>query len=99
GANKVLVQADGTIIAVGHASSSGGGFGFAIARYKTDGSLDTAFHNTGTVITPLGNFDDALDAVLLPNGSLVVVGSSQVNGKVRLALAKYTASGEQDATF
>ena len=45
-------------IAAGHTSTSSGFFNFALVRYNVDGSLDTSFGSTGTVLTTFGQFDD-----------------------------------------
>ena len=50
GESLVAVQSDGKIIAVGRQLTFSGGFGggpFAIARYNTDGSLDSSFAGDG----------------------------------------------------
>lgn len=49
GANAVTVQSDGKIVAAGQSNNE-----FAVARYNTDGALDTGFNSTGYVVTALG---------------------------------------------
>jgi uncharacterized delta-60 repeat protein len=44
--NSVAIQADGKIVAAGGSASS-----FALARYNSDGSLDTSFGTAGKVTT------------------------------------------------
>src|SRR5690606_33240049 len=46
----VAVQLDGAIVAVGTAYT-GSGFGFALARYRPDGTLDPSFGEGGTTTT------------------------------------------------
>jgi uncharacterized delta-60 repeat protein len=72
----------------------GDGRGFALARYRPDGTLDPSFGNDGTVVT---QFDHGagLDVLLQPDGKIVMVGSS--NGS--LALARYTGDGSLDPSF
>jgi uncharacterized delta-60 repeat protein len=43
------VQADGKIVVAGHSSQAGTSFDFALARYNSDGSLDTSFDWDGWV--------------------------------------------------
>src|SRR5262249_56712950 len=50
---SVAVQPDGRIVAAGYAST-GGAFDFALARYNSNGTLDTSFGSGGTVTTDLG---------------------------------------------
>src|SRR5437867_2787417 len=69
GANAVAIQADGKIVAVGGAGGSGGRF--AVARYRSDGSLDHTFGGDGTV---MANFspgaDVALDVAIRADGKI-----------------------------
>ena len=77
--------------AAGHTSTSGGDFNFALVRYNADGSLDTTFNTTGMLTTNFGQLDDIHNALLEPDGKLVAVGSTFLNGKVELALARYNS--------
>ncbi len=99
GINKLLLQPDGSIVAVGHSSVSSDNFGFAVARYHADGSPDTSFNGTGRVKTTFGAFDDAFGVARQTDGSLVVAGSTYVNNKTVLALARYRTDGTLDPTF
>ena len=72
----------------------GGGIGFALARYRTDGTLDTNFGGDGRVVTDV---EDAgtVDALLQPDGKVVVVGYRGSD----LALARYRRDGTLDSSF
>ncbi|WP_248783003.1 delta-60 repeat domain-containing protein, partial [Streptomyces exfoliatus] len=71
-AERVAVQADGKIVAVGRA---GGAFrDFALARYNTDGSLDTTFNGDGRVTTDFGGDDVAERVAVQADGKIVAVG-------------------------
>ena len=48
----MIIQTDGKIVVPGKA---GGDFG--LARYNTDGSLDSSFDTDGKVTTNFGGFD------------------------------------------
>jgi uncharacterized delta-60 repeat protein len=96
---SVLIEPDGTIVAAGHTSTSGGNFNFALARYTTTGSLDTTFNQTGIVNTHFGEFDDVAALVLQPDRKLVAAGSYSTGSKVDLALARYNPDGSLDSTF
>ena len=52
---------DGKIVVAGGSSAGG----FALARYNTDGSLDTSFDGDGKLTTDFGPFDPVPD---LPSG-------------------------------
>ncbi len=55
----------------------GGGYtnGFGIARFRPDGSLDTAFNSTGMVAVGMGSGATAVGMRARPDGRLVVFGS------------------------
>lgn len=93
-AQRVLLQNDGKLIAVGTSSDD-----FAIARYNSDGSLDRSFGRSGVRITDFGGFfttvDAVTDAVLLSDGKILVAGTS--GGRV--ALARYNRDGSLDSSF
>jgi uncharacterized delta-60 repeat protein len=73
----MAIQGDGKIVVAG---------GDVLARYMTDGKLDSSFGNNGVVITGLdGHF------VIQNDGKFVVQGGS--------AIARYTASGILDNSF
>ncbi|WKX73290.1 calcium-binding protein [Streptomyces sp. XD-27] len=91
--SAVAVQSDGRIVAVGQ---SGGEF--AVARYTSDGSLDTAFSGDGTVTTAFDGGGLALDMALQPDGKIVAVGYAGGTA-FDFALARYTSDGSLDTGF
>jgi len=72
---SVEVQADGKILAAG---SDGIGFGEAlIARFNTDGTLDTSFNGDGVLSTTFASGTSAIyDLAMAPSGQVVVAGDS-----------------------
>jgi hypothetical protein len=65
-------------------SSSGGGPAFGLARYTSNGALDTTFGNGGTVTTSFGRGNEELTVLLLqPNGQIVVAGNEPGSSKKR----------------
>ncbi len=106
--NAVVLQSDGKIVTVGAIFVPGPGFNpnFAIARYNTDGSLDTNFDVDGKVTTDFLGFEDKAEAVAIqPDGKIVVAGSAAANAPggdipvTRFALARYNSDGSLDPTF
>lgn len=102
-AESLLIQPDGKLVAAG-ASGTATGFmkGFALARYNSDGSLDSSFGVDGRVTTPLGPDPPAYapDASVhamarQPYGKLVVAGKANN----RVLLIRYSADGGLDRTF
>src|SRR5437763_14108120 len=78
----VALQPDGKIIAAGTVfvdfnPGEMSDTDFALARYNSDGSLDTTFGNGGMVTTDFfGNEDDAFSILIQPDGKIVAVGSA-----------------------
>jgi uncharacterized delta-60 repeat protein len=96
---SVVVQPDGKIVAAGQAVIAS--FDFALARYNSDGSLDTSFGTGGLVTTSIGNgsFDFARSVALQPNGKIVAAGQVLFIGGFDIALTRYNRDGTLDASF
>ncbi len=100
----IAIQPDGKIVVAGttYSTTVGGGSSFAIARYNSDGSLDTSFGSGGRVITQFasGSSDVAHDLHLMANGQILIVGQSNDGGSENdFAMARYNANGSLDTTF
>ncbi len=103
-ARALGVQADGRIVLAGYADH--GSSDFALVRYNTDGSLDTAFDGDGKLTTNFftvnsaGSSDAGYGLVLLADGKMLV-GGYAYNGSngYNFALAKYNANGSLDTGF
>ena len=91
----VAIQSDGKIIAVGVADDTAGNGDFALARYKTDGSLDTDFGGTGMVTLNFSGTDVARAIAIQSDGMIVVAGNSDTD----FAIARYRTIGLLDTTF
>ncbi|HEX8180934.1 MAG TPA: delta-60 repeat domain-containing protein, partial [Pyrinomonadaceae bacterium] len=100
-ASDVVIQSDGKIVAVGQtARSVAADDNFALARYNTDGSLDTSFDTDGKVITDLGLVDAAEAVVLQPDGKIIAAGrAGTISGGSFFALARYNTNGSLDTSF
>ncbi len=97
-AKAVAIQADGKIVVAGNAYFQRNDIDFAVARYNTDGSLDTSFGIGGKVITAPGAADiyDVAHAVAIrSDGKIVVVGES--GGAT--AIVVYNTNGSLDTSF
>jgi uncharacterized delta-60 repeat protein len=95
-ARAIVIQPSGKIVVVG-----GNNNDFALARFNTDGSLDTSFGTSGKVITDFSGGNDQAFAVALDSlGRIVVAGSASSAGTgIDFALARYDSNGNLDATF
>src|SRR6266540_618408 len=86
--NALAVQADGRLLAAGFAPN-----GWALARFRTDGTLDPSFGVGGKVASPFSGQIRAL--ALTPDGQIVAAGFIGSD----FALARYNADGTLDAAF
>jgi uncharacterized delta-60 repeat protein len=98
-ANSLAIDSNGKLVAAGF-SNSGAQKVFALARYNTDGSLDTTFNATGIVTTPIGTIDDEANSLAIQSdGKLVAAGFSNNSGHFVFALVRYNTDGSLDTTF
>jgi uncharacterized delta-60 repeat protein len=99
-ANAVLIQSDQKIVAVGTADNSHDPYFFALARYKTNGRLDSTFGGIGTVKTHFNGLstEQGYGAAIQSDGKIIVVGSSFINF-VAFGVARYNTDGSLDTTF
>jgi uncharacterized delta-60 repeat protein len=100
-AQSITIQADGKIVAAGYSySSAGPKSDFGLARYNSDGSLDTSFGNGGKVTTDfIGGNDIASGIVIDGDGKIIVVGNNGSNAGFDFALARYNSDGSLDTSF
>ncbi len=105
-ARALALQPDGKIVVAGSTVSYPGN-DFAVARYNSDGSLDTTFGNQGTITTDFGATDEAFAVAFQPDGKIVVAGETRstpsqiekMNFFSWLALTRYNSDGSLDSTF
>jgi uncharacterized delta-60 repeat protein len=94
-ATAVALQSSGKIVVAGFADND-----FALARYNSDGSLDTSLGTGGKVNTDFsGGTDEAWTLAVQSDGKIVVAGWTRVGSSADFALARYNSDGSLDATF
>ena len=97
GAGAVALQSDGKIVVAGFTQKASSDSDFALARYNTDGSLDTTFGSGGKVTTDFSGASDGADAVALQSdGKIVAAGGTSSSD---FALVRYNRDGSLDPTF
>ena len=103
-ANSIAIQSDGKIVTAGY-SSTNTGLAFALARFTTDGNLDSAFGTYGTTVNNIyagGHSEDAINAVAIQSDKKIIAAGQSIDssGYYRgCALARYTTDGNLDNTF
>lgn len=95
-ASALVVQSDGKLVTLGGNAAGD----FLLARFASDGALDTSFGVGGTVTTDCGGNDYGAALVLQADGRLVAAGWRGNGGSAgTLCLARYTSDGSLDASF
>ncbi len=101
-ASAVAIQSDGKIVAAGgvFGSAAAGSADFALARYNSDGSLDTTFGIGGKVQTDFASsYERAYALTIQADGKIVAAGISQIGGDGDFALVRYNSDGSLDTSF
>jgi uncharacterized delta-60 repeat protein len=100
------IQVDGKIVVAGCMGSpvSPGGNKFALARYTTNGTLDSTFGTNGKLTTAIRGIDDAAQSVCIQaDGKIIAAGGSyhynNFNENPDIALVRYNTNGKLDTTF
>ncbi|MGB4847173.1 MAG: T9SS type A sorting domain-containing protein [Saprospiraceae bacterium] len=95
----IAIQPDGHIVLAGQTSSNNAS-DFAVARLKTDGSLDTTFSHDGKVVTDLSTAFEYPNTVLLQkDGKIIAAGRMESKTFSDFAAVRYLANGEPDPDF
>jgi uncharacterized delta-60 repeat protein len=98
-ANAVAVQADGKIVAAGWSIDETTNVYFALARYETNGALDSTFGDGGTIVMDPGGWynPSGINALgIQPDGKIVAAGTW---GDFSFAIARYLTNGTLDESF
>ncbi|MEO6723212.1 MAG: T9SS type A sorting domain-containing protein [Ferruginibacter sp.] len=101
GAPAVAIQGNKIVVASAYNDLVTGTNGFAIARYKDDGALDSSFNGTGMQTTDFGTATITPRAIAI-QGNKIIVGGNFINPatqKYELALVRYNNDGALDNSF
>ena len=98
----IALQTEGKMVVVGY-SGIYPGFNSAIARYNSDGTLDTTFGTNGTVVSHFSTTDMFAAVAIQSDGKIVAVGSAAVppsgSSYTAVLVALYNSNGTLDPTF
>ena len=104
-AYSVALQSDGKIVAAGRSGDASSNYAFELARYNTDGSIDSAFGTNGTTVNNIyrgGHSEDIINSVALQSDQKIIAAGQSMDssGYYRgCALARYNTDGSLDNTF
>jgi uncharacterized delta-60 repeat protein len=103
GVNSTAIQVDGKIVAAGGIDIGGTGatFDFSLARFNSDGSIDSSFNGTGTILKSINTGRDIIKMVKIEDdGKIIAAGFSQVYfGEYNFAIVRYNLNGTIDNSF
>jgi serralysin len=104
GASGIAIQPVGKIVAAGVAGYEGSNPKFAVARYNTDGTLDTTFAGDGKMSTDFTSREDWVSGIAIqPDGKIVAAGFAGLrsfsSSNSMFAVARYDTDGTLDPTF
>ena len=98
---SIAIQADSKIVAVGFTTSDFTTWQIALARYNTNGTLDSSFGTGGEVITYLpGPVEQAYAVALQADGKiLLAAGTYSGSTASDFVVLRYNTNGTPDNTF
>ncbi|MBN2393342.1 MAG: hypothetical protein JXR84_21605, partial [Anaerolineae bacterium] len=98
----VAIQPDGKIVAAGTVQNGDGDFdtSFAVARYNTDGTLDTTFDIDGIAITTFQPGYNVAHAIAIQqDGKIIVAGDYMSPQDSSFMVVRYNTDGTLDTSF
>ncbi|MCB0534718.1 MAG: T9SS type A sorting domain-containing protein [Saprospiraceae bacterium] len=101
-ASAIALQTDGKIVAGGggYKPNDPEAYGFALARFNSDGSLDTTFGNQGKVFTQIEPVDNEITSLAIQADGKLLAGGYSVDGADHKPyLVRYHPDGTLDAGF
>ena len=106
GGQGVVRQPDGKLVVGGFVGDPflgnypAVGHGFVVARYNSDGTIDSTFGVGGRLVTTGDNETAIDDLILQPDGKLIAIGdSSSPPNPVQIRLVRYESDGSIDMTY
>jgi uncharacterized delta-60 repeat protein len=98
---EALLQADGSIIAVGAttATDDGSSEDFAATRLLPTGEIDPDFGASGVSNTGFGAREIGAAAALQADGRIVIAGFNEAGGNLNFALTRLAPGGGVDSSF
>jgi len=97
--NSLAIQSDGKILLGGYCSY-GGNDDFCIARFNSDGTLDTSFGTSGIVKQAIGSSHDRGQSLAIqPNGKILLGGSCSDGTDYDFCIARFNSDGTLDTSF
>jgi len=95
----MAIQPDGKIIIGGRSFLTPSTYGLVVARYNTDGSLDTTFDGDGKAQFEMPAIIEMYGFALQSDGRILIAGRSFLNGIFTGLIARFNTNGSLDTSF
>ena len=95
--SSILIADDGKILLAGDSDNN-----FSVAKFNTNGTLDTSFGTNGWSITIFDDSESFIQQIAFQNDGKIVMGGFAVNssvGRYQMAAARINANGTLDNSF
>ena len=97
---SLVLQSDGKILLAGQSYNNVTFTDYAVARYNSNGSLDTTFNSTGKVNIDFGSStDQGYGVAIQADGKILLTGFTNVNGTADNGMVRLTSTGALDTSF
>jgi uncharacterized delta-60 repeat protein len=97
--HSLAIQSDGKILHGGHCHN-GSNYDFCIARFNSNGTLDTNFGNSGIVIQDIGSSDDrGYSLAIQTDGKILLGGNCQGESNWDFSIARFNSNGTLNTSF
>ena len=97
---SIAIDSSGRIVAGGY-SNNGSGEVFTLARFSSNGTLDTSFGTGGVETTTVSDYGSNINSIAIDSSERIIAGgySWDSNYASQFALARYGSNGALDTTF
>ena len=98
--SDIATDSNQRLVVVGQTSAASNQL--VLARYSSDGQLDTNFHSTGFVLEQVGGLStQARKVAITPDGKILVAGYTTAadSSSTSVFLIRYNSDGTRDTTF
>jgi len=96
---SLAIQLDGKIL-LGGSCYNGSNDDFCIARFNSNGTLDTSFGSSGKVIQPIGSSNDYGSSLAIQSdGKILLGGNCQGVSNYDFCIARFNSNGTLDTSF
>ncbi len=96
---SLAIQSDGKILLGGYCWDNDGSNKFCIARFNTNGTIDTSFGSSGKVIQDIASGDDYGESLAIQPDGKILLGGYCIDGSTKFCIARFNTDGTLDTSF